>query len=1827
MKRRLMLVLSSTALGMLALWALLAVIGTAPVRAAAGPPAAVPPAAPRQQTTTPTYVVSDSLTGGITYDWVEVSGTGFPIGLSGDNRGSAAFDSGFYFPFFDNLYRTFRVSTNGYIYFGGTGGAGGAAVPILIGSPLAPNNFIAPFGADFFVHPSVSEIYIDRQSTPRRTVIEFVDIQWCCGLNDPHTFEIILYPDGRILTQYRQVRFLSNPNSYVVAGIENAAGSEGVPYYEDWFEENPLLDDGLAVLYDPGDTILGHLILDPPAQTWWEDPGQRESFDTAVVNLTGVSTTFDITYSLSVSSSVVPQSLWPVSVPAASGPISNTGFSSFQVTVTIPVTAAWWDMASLHITVTSAVSATISDTVVITYGVAQRDLSIEKELDPDVPPAPGGYFRYRVTVNNDDDAGSGRGAEARDVQVTDTLPISATLLGFDPDAGSVSPPVTSSLVFTWDVGDIPAYGGFDLFVYMQIPTAVPTGTLITNSAWTTMLNSIERGPRGNNFISYTFAVTAPWLRFDVEKIFPGRNVIGPGEIATYTIRVENLGNVPVGGTVLSDVIPLGTTFYGTDWPTATLWPDNRTVVFTIGTLLNGGWNGLDIQVGISVPATTPIGTLLTNTVQVTTTAPLDGFTQAQGDSDVEVIEVFDRRANVWVVKYPEEIGGSPVIPEPGGDYTFWVNYGNDGNVAVQDVVLTDTLQPLTYLTLLDAGPAGTATPTTTPGSAVWHINNIAVRQDGWVWVRVRIAEDTPAGTQLINTAEIAASSNITLTDDVSVVILTLEAADVTVSKRVTPTGTLGIDDWVTYTVRFSNTGVLTATAVRITDVLPAGLTNVSWMTSGHPIEPLIGTPPLLVWRALQPLQTGDSGLITITGQLDRAATWPPQPLLTNRAEIHTTRGEEPLNDPNEAQVSNPVALASPYVVKTGPTLAMPGELLSYTIEYGNGGLLPAAGVRLTDTLPVSTTYVRNDSPWGEPISGTSGTQQWVAWDVGTLVSDTSGTTFTLVVSVAPGVPLGTSLYNTVLLTSSGSYDGDRTDNESVWATAVGFDLSGSYKQVNGTDGVQVDVGAPVTYTIVLPNDGPFDAAAVVVWDPLPPDTAYIPNTVGASSGDYGYEPASETITWTGDVNGYSAVTITFQVTVADAGPLPSGTVVTNTATISDGMRLLWASVPLTITGPDLSGSQKSYQAAHTPRPWPGERITYTIVLSNSGEGDASAQMSDALPPQVLYAGSGQASGGSLDDGSPPLITWTGSVAVGQWVTITLPVTVVAAPDSIFDNVALIDDGRGGIVQRSATVQVAAPELDVVATQKVASAYDVANGERVTFTITIHNDGEGPAPAAGMSDTIQDATYTPGAGGASSGTFDDSNWPTLTWDGSLPPGGSVAITIPVVISATPGSDVPNVAAISDGYGSLFTRSTSVHVFSPPDVSSSSKEVDQAAARIGATLAYTLTVDNSGQIATTFLATDVLDANTGWVAFVGSPPGSYGHAAGVITWTGTVNGESQARLSFQATISAGASGAVTNSAYFDAGPWGFYSDTATTLIVAPGLTATKHVTPGGVVPPGIILTYTVLMRNEGGDTAHVILSDTMPTNTSYVGQSAHTPPGYNPPLYVSPTLTWQDDIDPDRTVTLTFGVFIQPGTPEGTTIANVARLQESSEPSPPFSVTATNTVRAPIFSAYKWSTPAGTVYPGRVINYSIVLTNADPGIARVVMTDPIPLYTTYISGSTRADGADLPRAFLHALNESLAAPSWIESLLDGGYSDPVYDADNDQLTWWANIMPRNVVTLTFDVQVNEGVTVGTVITNVAWIDELSDPAPAQAYEVSNVVGEAEFDVYLPVVLRNH
>lgn len=165
------------------------------------------------------------------------------ISLEGDDAATAV-ALPFPFTFYGQTYDTAYVATNGYLNFlEANAQFSNRALP----HTDAPNGAIYAFWDDFYMDSAASvRTRVMGTAPDRRFVIEWRDVAFCCVSAERVRFEVVLYEDGRILTQYAQIddNRMERGESATV-GIENESGTVALQYAS----EQPVLDSGLAILY------------------------------------------------------------------------------------------------------------------------------------------------------------------------------------------------------------------------------------------------------------------------------------------------------------------------------------------------------------------------------------------------------------------------------------------------------------------------------------------------------------------------------------------------------------------------------------------------------------------------------------------------------------------------------------------------------------------------------------------------------------------------------------------------------------------------------------------------------------------------------------------------------------------------------------------------------------------------------------------------------------------------------------------------------------------------------------------------------------------------------------------------------------------------------------------------------------------------------------------------------------------------------------------------------------------------------------------------------------------------------------------------------------------------------------------------------------------------------------------------------------------------------------------------------------------------------------------------------------------------------------------
>ncbi len=180
--------------------------------------------------------------GGPAFAWVDIAATGTPIaGLDSDDESSSPIPLGFSFPFYGNTFDTVRVKTNGFLSFTST-------ATDTSNDPLpntgAPENLLAVFWDDLHFRGVERARYL---SDGNRFIVQYTSVDRYSSTTPSNlTFQVILYPSGRIVFQY--LTMTSAELASATVGIQNAAKNDGLTVVYN----APYMHDNLAVQFLPG---------------------------------------------------------------------------------------------------------------------------------------------------------------------------------------------------------------------------------------------------------------------------------------------------------------------------------------------------------------------------------------------------------------------------------------------------------------------------------------------------------------------------------------------------------------------------------------------------------------------------------------------------------------------------------------------------------------------------------------------------------------------------------------------------------------------------------------------------------------------------------------------------------------------------------------------------------------------------------------------------------------------------------------------------------------------------------------------------------------------------------------------------------------------------------------------------------------------------------------------------------------------------------------------------------------------------------------------------------------------------------------------------------------------------------------------------------------------------------------------------------------------------------------------------------------------------------------------------------------------------------------
>ena len=350
-----------------------------------------------------------------------------------------------------------------------------------------------------------------------------------------------------------------------------------------------------------------------------------------------------------------------------------------------------------------------------------------------------------------------------------------------------------------------------------------------------------------------------------------------------------------------------------------------------------------------------------------------------------------------------------------------------------------------------------------------------------------------------------------------------------------------------------------------------------------------------------------------------------------------------------------------------------GGAFTYTLTAINNSPDDASNVVVVDTLPADVEWQSATPSQGSCVHSGEALGGTVTCTLGT-VANAANATVDIGVDAqgAPGVITNSAT------ASADEPDPDSSNNTATEDTTI-IDPSAnlSVTQVENYDPAGVNL--PFVYTVTVTNPGPADATLVTLVDTL--DGAVTFQTAVPTQGSCAEASGIVTCDLGGLANGTIA-TVDITVT-APATPqtVTNTTVVSAAEPDSDPSDNTWVEDTVVV---DPTPADLELSKIDVPDPVVGgSPLTYTLTINNLGPGPATlVQLTDTLPPSVIFVSATPSQGSCSETGGPPGGTVDcalGTLLSGAGATVTI---VVTAPC----------DGRDDHQQRERVRRSIRPEL-------------------------------------------------------------------------------------------------------------------------------------------------------------------------------------------------------------------------------------------------------------------------------------------------------------------------------------------------------------------------------------------------------------------------------------------------------------------------------------------------------------------------------------------------------
>ena len=836
-----------------------------------------------------------------------------------------------------------------------------------------------------------------------------------------------------------------------------------------------------------------------------------------------------------------------------------------------------------------------------------------------------------------------------------------------------------------------------------------------------------------------------------------------GDTITYTITVENKGNVTLTSITLEDVLT------DADGNTSSLTP----IFDTSNTAIEG-----TLQVGekatysfiYTITQTALDSGQVMNTVLATASSPKltddvsdrsdDGDDNDGDTDDDQTITPLDQSPSITVSKTAVVDQGTDSLTNLGDLITYTITIENTGDVTLTNILVTDVLT--------DGDGTTTVLSSTYDTSNTATEGTLAVGETATYTVVYTIDQKAVNSGSVSNNATVTAMSPAAVQVNDSLDNLVTTAIDQSASLEVTKVaeivdngdGVTGVGDIVQYTITVENTGSVTLTSIAVSDQLQDNAGNAIVLTSGNTLSftgasqgSLNGTLQSGEMAKYTAYHVIDQAIVDAGGLTNSASANGIDPNGVDVTDVSDNGDDTDGNTTNDPTVTTIDPSPSMSVVKTAALVGNDdgiieaGDLVVYTIVVTNTGNLTLFDVAITDQLTDqngNTLTLTQDAS----IDG-------VVRDIAPGASESYMVTYFIDQDAADsGSIINIASASAIILDGSAIIPVVSDPAIITMTDRPSIEITKTSVENDGGDGA-MDVGDTIDYTITVTNTGNVSLSNILVTDILTDglgnskdesanvllstingsSTTIAPAAVVLSPDDV----ATYTLRYTIDQDDMNSGRLSNMASVS--ADCPDGTADCTDDQIDIAVENQLDQAPamtLTKAATLNDGNDGSLDI--------GDTITYTLTLTNTGNvsltnvslSDTTTDLSGAA--LSLQSGPTYISGGTSFESTSTMAV--GDVIVYEAVFTINQQAINAGGVSNTAEASATTLSQESLAVTSNTVDTPISAIARVEVNKIASVNDNGDGvnglsDLIEYTITVENTGDIALENLTITDVITD----------------------------------------------------------------------------------------------------------------------------------------------------------------------------------------------------------------------------------------------------------------------------------------------------------------------------------------------------------------------------------------------------------------------------------------------------------------------------------------------------------